>query len=80
MKTLLYVLPALAALTLLAPGSARAETTYKWCAYYGNFGSMATNCGFSTRQQCMATISGIGGYCDINPRWNEPRSSKRQRN
>ena len=47
---------------------------YPWCAYYGpHFG--ATNCGFSTFQQCLATISGIGGSCGANPMYRPaPRS------
>jgi uncharacterized protein DUF3551 len=38
-----------------------------WCAYYSGaqFGG-ASNCGFSTYQQCLATISGIGGWCQPN--------------
>jgi len=32
--------------------------------YYGFFG--ATNCGFYSRQQCQAAISGNGGYCMLN--------------
>lgn len=35
----------------------------RWCAYYR---TGSTNCGFSTLQQCRATISGIGGYCQPN--------------
>ncbi len=35
-----------------------------WCAVYGFFG--ATNCGFYSRQQCQAAISGNGGYCMRN--------------
>jgi hypothetical protein len=80
MRAYLYVLSALATLAVLTPGNARAETVYKWCAYYGNFDNAATNCGFSTRQQCLATVSGIGGYCDINPRWTGDSRSKRSRN
>lgn len=34
-----------------------------WCAAYRN-GS--TNCGFYTYDQCMASVSGIGGYCNRN--------------
>jgi len=34
-----------------------------WCAAYRN-GS--TNCGFNTHEQCMAAISGIGGFCNRN--------------
>jgi hypothetical protein len=37
---------------------------YPWCAFMGCLGE---NCGFATYQQCRATLSGIGGYCGINP-------------
>ena len=33
---------------------------YPWCAVYGGRGGGGSNCGFSTWQQCMATVSGIG--------------------
>lgn len=40
---------------------------YPWCAHYAGGGfSGATNCGFSTYRQCMATVSGIGGFCMRN--------------
>ncbi len=38
---------------------------YPWCADY--FLGAGTNCGFSTLEQCLATISGIGGTCRPNP-------------
>jgi len=41
-----------------------AAVIYPWCAFYGRLGE---NCGFTTYQQCCATISGIGGYCGANP-------------
>jgi hypothetical protein len=38
---------------------------YPWCLHYGTgFGGM--NCGFTTYQQCMDTVSGIGGFCMQN--------------
>jgi hypothetical protein len=46
----------------------------------GRFGG-ASNCGFSTWNQCMATVSGIGGFCThnqfYNPRPTASRSRKR---
>ena len=44
----------------------RAEAqNYPWCAHYGTgFGGI--NCGFTTFQQCMDTVSGIGGFCMVN--------------
>ncbi len=50
---------------------------YPWCAYY-NVWQGATNCGFATYQQCMATISGVGGSCGANPRYRGPPPGPRQ--
>ncbi len=49
-----------AMLGLAAPAAAAGPA---WCAAYRN-GS--TNCGFNTYEQCMAAISGIGGFCNRN--------------
>ena len=51
---------------------------YPWCAVYGSDMGGASNCGFSTWQQCMATVSGIGGSCEPNQFYN-PRPAARQR-
>jgi hypothetical protein len=72
------ILPVLA-LTLLgvlasAP-QARAEITYPWCAQYGGGGldGAGRNCGFWTYQQCMAAVSGNGGYCEANAMYRGPQ-------
>jgi Protein of unknown function (DUF3551) len=44
-----------------APASALPYDPYPWCANYGGRFGGASNCGFSTWNQCMATVSGIGG-------------------
>jgi hypothetical protein len=31
-----------------------------------NYPLCGQNCGFSTREQCMADVSGIGGFCESN--------------
>jgi hypothetical protein len=56
---------------------------YPWCAYYsgGRHGGGGTNCGFTTFQQCLDTVSGIGGFCQRNTQYQPPpgpHSSKRQ--
>ena len=55
---------------------------YPWCAVYGGRSGGGTNCGFRTWQQCMATVSGIGGFCEpnqfYNPRGAAERPRKRQ--
>jgi hypothetical protein len=52
-----------------------------WCAQYGGGGG-GTNCGFYSFQQCMAAISGNGGFCTQNqfenPYWGG-RARSRQR-
>jgi hypothetical protein len=57
------------ALTLMAltvaPGPATARE-YPWCARYD---WTTSNCGFVSLRQCLATISGIGGRCEPNPRY-----------
>jgi Protein of unknown function (DUF3551) len=50
---------------------------YPWCAVYGGSWSGASNCGFKTLQQCMATVSGIGGSCEPNRFYNLGRSGRR---
>jgi len=59
-----FVLGLLAA-TLCIAQPAEAQN-YPWCAYYNFQHGGATNCGFATFQQCLATVSGIGGSCEPN--------------
>jgi len=51
---------ALAALAL----TSAAASAGTWCSYYYQGG---TNCGFYSYAQCMANVTGIGGYCSPNP-------------
>ena len=76
MKWILSLIALVSVNAILAP-VAKAEVAYPWCAYYGRFGTQATNCGFTSYRQCMATVSGIGGYCDRNPRY--PARAKKKR-
>ena len=48
-----------------ATGDGALAQNYPWCADYSSGG---TNCGFVTFEQCLATVSGIGGFCDQNTR------------
>ena len=44
---------------LVSMGKNAEAQNYPWCAHYGTgFGGI--NCGFTTFQQCMDTVSGIG--------------------
>jgi len=64
MRSLLFMLGILAAVT--GVGSPAAAQNYPWCALYSAGGGGGENCGFSTREQCDATVSGIGGFCQLN--------------
>ena len=50
---------------LLLVGAATADP-YKWCAQYTGDGDGGRNCGFVTIEQCRATISRMGGFCEPN--------------
>jgi Protein of unknown function (DUF3551) len=49
-----------------AIGTRAQAQNYPWCAYYSTGDGNGTNCGFVTREQCLATVSGIGGHCEPN--------------
>jgi hypothetical protein len=56
---------ALAILVLAAASSGAQAQNYPWCAHYDT-GDDGYNCGFVTFEQCRATISGMGGFCERN--------------
>jgi len=61
-----------------AMSGARAQN-YPWCAEYGGDMSGSTNCGFVSFDQCMATVSGIGGVCVLNNRYVPPAAPRQPR-
>lgn len=74
----LVILTLLATPTISATTAARAEVQYPWCAEYrAPIG--ATNCGFMTYQQCLDTISGVGGICIRNAAYRPPAKRNRSR-
>jgi len=50
--------------------------TYPWCANYNAGRGGGRNCGFWTFQQCMATVWGIGGFCELNPMYRGPMAGQ----
>ena len=61
-------LAAISLLALIAPTTVveAAQTgSYPWCIFYD---SSTYNRGFTTYAQCMASASGRGLYCNVNPR------------
>jgi biotin synthase-related radical SAM superfamily protein len=65
MKLLMFVLGVL--LGTAAIGTSAMAQNYPWCAHYGGLGG--TNCGFTTYEQCAATVSGMGGSCMQNTQY-----------
>jgi Protein of unknown function (DUF3551) len=63
MRTIALVAVTLVVLPLSVVG-ARAQGA--WCANYGSPAG-GTNCGFHSFEQCRATVSGIGGFCQASP-------------
>jgi Protein of unknown function (DUF3551) len=55
-KVIVAVLVMIPAVLTQTPASA------SWCAEYSGLGG-TESCGFSTFEQCQATVSGNGGFC-----------------
>ena len=53
--------------------SAQSANFYPWCARYYKDGGGTPRCYFANREQCMESISGIGGYCVRNLQYS-PRA------
>jgi hypothetical protein len=64
------------------PSAARAYEKpydpYPWCAEYWDGRGGSGDCGFLTIEQCRASVSGVGGFCEPNQFYN-PRRSPSQR-
>jgi len=58
------IMGAVAMLFLMIVTTPSALAEGSWCASYG--GNGGTNCGFYSFQQCMAAVSGTGGFCTQN--------------
>jgi len=56
------ILALLAATLSVSAGEAKAERYWPWCSRYG----WSTICAYATFQQCQASVSGAGGYCQPN--------------
>ncbi len=54
------------ALVQAVPAQAQSAYSYPWCALRADR-SGAQSCYYRTYEQCMATISGIGGSCIRSP-------------
>jgi Protein of unknown function (DUF3551) len=68
----LLVLPAFATAIALLAKPVQAQSP-AWCAIMDNDGN--TDCSYYTEQQCLQTVSGIGGVCIRNPGGSAPQSA-----
>ena len=63
----------------IAGGAAPAAAqSYPWCGYYSVNGG-AENCGFSSFEQCLTALGGIGGICMRNTQYISPSGTERPR-
>ena len=69
MRILLFLLSIFAVTAGI--GTRAQAQNYPWCAIY-DVGDVAYNCGFISREQCMATVRGIGGFCNANTQYVPP--------
>jgi hypothetical protein len=63
------------AISLFMGGSVFAQNL-PWCAIMDNDGT--TQCNYSSEQQCLQTLSGIGGRCILNPAGSGPQPAPSQ--
>ncbi len=59
-----------------AIGTSAKAQDYPWCA---NYTKGAINCLFVTFEQCMADVSGIGGFCERNTQYHPAAAPARQK-
>jgi uncharacterized protein DUF3551 len=82
MFSLVLVSAALMGATELA--SAQSPYSYPWCSRQAGRDFDTTSCYFTSYEQCMTTISGIGGWCYQSPYYHassapHPRAIKPRR-
>jgi hypothetical protein len=63
-----------AALVMIPAVLTQTPAGASWCAQYSGGGG-GENCGFSTFEQCQATVSGIGGFCRPSQYYNPDYAS-----
>jgi hypothetical protein len=70
MRLLLFILGI--SFGIVAIGNRAEAQNYPWCSQYSEGGAGGRNCGFTTFQQCLENVSGIGGFCEPNTLYQPP--------
>jgi hypothetical protein len=75
---MLIALTGLSLAALACPSVAQSAYDYPWCALRAGR-SGGQSCYFMTYEQCMETLSGIGGSCIRSPYYRGPAPRERRR-
>jgi hypothetical protein len=68
---------AIAAAVVAMTGTPALADKAPWCAFLGSGrGGGGTECLYYSRAQCMATVSGMGGFCYENPTYRSGQSTR----
>jgi hypothetical protein len=67
MRISILVALMLTATAAIAPRPAAAAYNYPWCATFYDPSRGMKSCSFTSFEQCMAMVSGVGGICSTNP-------------
>jgi hypothetical protein len=65
-RSIFGVLAVLLTAATLAPRPGEAAPYWPWCSQHADRDTAHTSCAFVSWEQCMQTVSGIGGYCYHN--------------
>ncbi len=65
MARMIFAMLAFTTVMTIQP-AANAVPYWQWCSQYFSRGTSHA-CAFSSWEQCMDTVRGIGGYCYANP-------------
>jgi hypothetical protein len=76
MKIIVMIFSAAVILTAGVPLAHAQRLNYPYCAV---FDFRTTSCAFNTMAQCMATVSGRGGFCEANAWYRPPAKAKRKK-
>ena len=79
MRSKIFTLAVVSVAVIGATASASAQSpySYPWCSRQAGKDFDTTSCYFTSYQQCMTTISGIGGWCYQNPAYNGSAATPR---